>query len=125
LACADRLADLAARCTDSELRRRVADAWIDASAYRWHTYETVTKMTSGEKVGSASSLMKLFWSEMDLDLHRTALELLGERAYLEGDPAAASWTKGYQFALAGPIYAGTNEIQRNIVAERVLGLPRR
>ncbi|MDX6552202.1 MAG: hypothetical protein QOH74_690, partial [Gaiellales bacterium] len=34
------------------------------------------------------------------------------------------WLKGYQFALAGPIYAGTNEIQRNVIAQRVLGLPR-
>jgi alkylation response protein AidB-like acyl-CoA dehydrogenase len=37
---------------------------------------------------------------------------------------AGAWVKGYQFALAGPIYAGTNEIQRNVVAERILGLPR-
>ena len=44
----------------------------------------------------------------------------GEEAEFEGP-----WMKGYQFALAGPIYAGTNEIQRNIIAERLLGLPRK
>ncbi len=65
------------------------------------------------------SATKLFWSELDVALHETALDLLGPRA--ETDPA---WTDGYLFALAGPIYAGTNEIQRSILAERVLGLPR-
>ena len=55
--------------------------------------------------------------------------LLGEKALLvDGAPDAidaGAWIKGYQFALAGPIYAGTNEIQRNVIAERVLGLPRK
>jgi hypothetical protein len=53
---------------------------------------------------------------------------LGERAELDELASDAvdggAWMKGYQFALAGPIYAGTNEIQRNVIAERVLGLPR-
>jgi alkylation response protein AidB-like acyl-CoA dehydrogenase len=50
--------------------------------------------------------------------------MLGERATLETDPVVGPWLDGYEFALAGPIYAGTNEVQRNVVAERVLGLPR-
>ena len=50
--------------------------------------------------------------------------MLGERATLLDDAESERWLDGYQFALAGPIYAGTNEIQRNLVAERVLGLPR-
>ncbi len=57
---------------------------------------------------------------MDIRLHETGLRLLGEEAEFE-----SPWMKGYQFALAGPIYAGTNEIQRNIIAERLLGLPRK
>jgi alkylation response protein AidB-like acyl-CoA dehydrogenase len=72
---------------------------------------------------------KIFWSEMDVRMHEVALRILGERAELAAEASSAidhgSWMKGYQFALAGPIYAGTNEIQRNVVAERVLGLPRR
>jgi alkylation response protein AidB-like acyl-CoA dehydrogenase len=52
-------------------------------------------------------------------LHETALDLLGPSAEV-----ASSWTDGYLFSLSGPIYAGTNEIQRNIIAERMLGLPR-
>ncbi|HUF84298.1 MAG TPA: acyl-CoA dehydrogenase family protein, partial [Acidimicrobiia bacterium] len=82
------------------------------------TLWTVTRLTGGERPGPESSLTKLFWSELDVRLHETALALVGPE--LEGE-----WTKGYQFALAGPIYAGTNEIQRNVVAERVLGLPRK
>ena len=76
----------------------------------------------------AVSYTHLWWSELDVDLHEAALELLGTRAELiDESPGAVdrgAWMKGYQFALAGPIYAGTNEIQRNVVAERVLGLPR-
>jgi alkylation response protein AidB-like acyl-CoA dehydrogenase len=63
---------------------------------------------------------KVFWSELDLTMHSTALDLLGPHAELRGD----RWLEGYLFALAGPIYAGTNEIQRTVIAERVLGLPR-
>ena len=73
--------------------------------------------------GAESSMVKVFWSELDVRLHELALDLLGPHAeLLDGDDAA--WMKGYEFALAGPIYAGTNEIQRNVIAERVLGLPR-
>jgi alkylation response protein AidB-like acyl-CoA dehydrogenase len=84
-------------------------------------------MGRGENMGSEASLNKIFWSELDIRAHETALALLGPDAELTEDPAildADDWMKGYQFSLAGPIYAGTNEIQRNVVAERVLGLPR-
>ena len=70
-------------------------------------------------MGAAGSVNKVFWSELDIALHETALDLLGPEAELE-----SRWLDGYMFSLSGPIYAGTNEIQRNIVAERILGLPR-
>jgi alkylation response protein AidB-like acyl-CoA dehydrogenase len=106
---------------DPGLRDEVVQACIDADAYRWHTFQTVARLMEGGRTGPESSLVKLFWSELDVRMHETALRLLGPRAELASEP----WTKGYQFALSGPIYAGTNEIQRNVVAERVLGLPRR
>jgi alkylation response protein AidB-like acyl-CoA dehydrogenase len=132
MATATRLVDLYRRCkggADSTLRDRLARAWIDAEAYRWFTFQCATAMAEGKPLGPESSLSKLFWSEMDLAMHETALALLGDRAELTEDATDAidggAWMKGYQFALAGPIYAGTNEIQRNVVAERVLGLPRK
>ena len=75
-----------------------------------------------------ASLNKIFWSEMDIQMHETALALLQARAeLLPHAPAAGdvgNWLDGFLFSLAGPIYAGTNEIQRNVIAERLLGLPR-
>ncbi len=105
---------------DPGLRDRVVQGWMEAEAYRWQTLQTVTDEAEGRPAGAASSFVKLWWSELDVSLHETALDLLDPDAELE-----APWTKGWQFALSGPIYAGTNEIQRNIAAERVLGLPRK
>jgi alkylation response protein AidB-like acyl-CoA dehydrogenase len=119
LAAAGRLAELAHDCTDDALTDRVVDAWIGARAYELHTWATVTRLDDGGELGAESSIGKLFWSQLDVALHETALDLLGARGELVGD-----WMSGYLFSLAGPIYAGTNEIQRNVVAERLLGLPR-
>ena len=98
---------------------RVADAWIKAQAYRLHTFGTVTRLADGGEFGAESSVTKVFWSDLDVALHQTALDMRGPDGEL-----ADSWTDGLLFALGGPIYAGTNEIQRNIIAERLLGLPR-
>jgi alkylation response protein AidB-like acyl-CoA dehydrogenase len=111
------------------LADEVAGAYIDAEAYKLHTYWTATKVAEGHEVGPEASCNKIFWSETDLRIHATALSLLGPEAELfqedsEGAAAPGAWLDGYLFALAGPIYAGTNEIQRNVVAERLLGLPR-
>jgi alkylation response protein AidB-like acyl-CoA dehydrogenase len=110
------------------VRAQVTRNWMYAQAYRWYTYYTAARLMGGGKMGPEASLMKIFWSELDVDIHATALRLLGARGELMGDAPDAvdegEWLDGYNFALAGPIYAGTNEIQRNIIAERVLGLPR-
>ena len=104
---------------DPAFADRVADAWIKAQAYRLHTFGTATRLAEGGELGAESSVTKVFWSDLDVALHQTAVELRGPDAEL-ADP----WTEGLLFALGGPIYAGTNEIQRNIIAERILGLPR-
>jgi alkylation response protein AidB-like acyl-CoA dehydrogenase len=116
---ADRLAKDPERAVQSA--DAVAQAWMDAEAYRLSTYWTASRVVAGGTVGPEASANKIHWSETDLAIHRTALGLLGPEAELTAD---ASWLDGYLFALAGPIYAGTNEIQRNLVAERMLGLPR-
>ncbi|MCB9683183.1 MAG: acyl-CoA dehydrogenase family protein [Alphaproteobacteria bacterium] len=128
LATTTRLVDLYRRHPDPALRDRIADVWIQARAYQAYTYQTVTRMMAGGGIGADSSLNKLYWSELDLQTHTLALDLLGPQAELLADaPDAvdhAEWLLGFAFALAGPIYAGTNEVQRNIVAARVLDLPR-
>ena len=110
-------------------RDAVVRAWMDAETYRLYTFQIAARLMAGQPIGSGSSLNKIFWSEMDLRMHEAALSLLGARAELEPSSSEAvdrgAWMRGYQFALAGPIYAGTNEIQRNIIAQRVLGLPRK
>lgn len=121
LASADRLLSLwRERGGPESFRDRVADAVIGARAYQLFTYAGASRFLDGESVGPESSLNKVFWSEYDIALHETALELLGE----EGELTGTDWSEGHVFSLAGPIYAGTNEIQRDIIAERLLGLPK-
>ena len=107
------------RGSDPAYADQVADAWIKAQAYRLHTFGTVTRLAEGGELGAESSVTKVFWSDLDVALHQTGCELRAADGELAGP-----WTDGLLFALGGPIYAGTNEIQRNIVAERLLGLPR-
>ena len=104
---------------DPSLRERVARGWMEAEAYRLFTLQAVTGLIGGAKPGAESSINKIWWSEMDVRLHETALALQGDESEVDD-----SWMRGFEFSLSGPIYAGTNEIQRNIAAERLLGLPR-
>lgn len=110
LATVDRLLELyksSGRTDDSALRNQVADAWIGARAYQLNTFGTVTRLADGGQLGAESSINKVFWSEWDIATHETALELQGPEAEL-----ADNWMDGYLFSLSGPIYAGTNEIQK-------------
>ncbi|MFD9905548.1 acyl-CoA dehydrogenase family protein [Streptomyces sp. NPDC059063] len=118
---------------DTALRDRVADAVIGARAYQLFTWAGVSRLAEGTtedgrtggSAGAESSLNKVFWSEYDIAVHETALDLLGADGELASDGTEdTGWTDGYVFSLAGPIYAGTNEIQRDIIAERLLGLPK-
>ncbi|MET9691097.1 acyl-CoA dehydrogenase family protein [Streptomyces sp. NPDC006514] len=123
LAAADRLVGLwraHGDPSDTALRDRVADAVVGARAYELFTWANASRFAAGGTIGAESSLNKVFWSQYDIALHETALDLLGADAEL----AEGEWAEPWVFSLAGPIYAGTNEIQRDIIAERLLGLPK-
>jgi alkylation response protein AidB-like acyl-CoA dehydrogenase len=120
LAAADRLVGLwRSQGAPESTRDRVADAWIGARAYQLYTFGTVSRLADGGELGPESSVNKLFWSHLDVELHETALDVLGPAAETDSD-----WVDGYLFSLAGPIYGGTDQIQRNTIAERLLKLPR-
>ena len=118
LATAERLARAAPTSGgDDVLRRRARDA-LDAGRGlpAADAGRPSPSWPPAAKAGAEASLTKLWWRELDIELHEIALDLLGPDAELEGP-----WSKGWQFSLSGPIYAGTNEIQRNIAAERAPG----
>jgi len=112
---------------DPALEAEVVRAHMNADAYALNIYQTASRLMAGAKIGPEASTNKIFWSELDIHLMQTALAILGPEAELTReapDAPAVDWIDDYIFALAGPIYAGSNEIQRNIIAERMLGLPR-
>ncbi len=113
---------------DPSIRDAVIEAWTGTEAYALSAYHTVGRLAKGARIGAEASTNKIYWSELDLKMHETAMRILGPFAELTGDAPeaveAARWLDGFLFAQAGPIYAGTNEIQRNIIAERMLGLPK-
>jgi len=113
---------------DPAVKEAVLKAYMDAESYCLATYQTACRLTQGGKIGAESSTNKIFWSELDQNMHATAMSILGARAeLLPHAPDAAgvgNWLDGWLFSQSGPIYAGTNEIQRNIIAERMLGMPR-
>lgn len=119
-------ANQAAADRDPAIRDAVLRGWMGAQAYRLASFHTAGRLLQGATIGAESSTNKIFWSELDLEMHETAMRILGARAELLGTDAhaEAEWLDGFLFAQAGPIYAGTNEIQRNIIAERLLGLPK-
>ncbi|CAD7342033.1 acyl-CoA dehydrogenase [Sphingomonadales bacterium 56] len=112
---------------DPNLEADVVRAHMNADAYALNIYQTASRLMAGAKIGPEASTNKIFWSELDIHLTQTALNILGPQAELTHEAPDANpvdWIDDYIFALAGPIYAGSNEIQRNIIAERMLGLPR-
>lgn len=110
------------------LRQRLAQAYIELELFRLHNWYTLTLLQRGEPLGERSSIVKVFWSELSQRLHDTAMDVLGPYAQLiSGEklaPAAGRWARSYLYYRAATIFAGTSEIQRNILAARSLLLPR-
>ena len=106
---------------DPVVRDRIGALYARVEGYRGHALSTISRLAAGESLGSEASVTKLLWSELERDLYETARDLLGPEAETRID---AEWQNRYWYARAATIYAGTSEVQRNIIAERVLALPR-
>ena len=118
----------APRRGDRVLRQRLAQHAIEVEITRLNNWRTLTRLQRREPLGPESSFVKLFWSEMSQRMHDTLMELLGPRGlcWQPGPHAVAGGrlARSYLYYRAASLFAGTSEIQRNILAERVLGLPR-
>ena len=104
-------------------RQRIAQAYLELEIFKLNSNRALSRITQNAVPGPEGSILKLFWSEMNQRLVRTAMEVLGDRAQLE-DFDQGRWIYRYLRARGNTIEAGTSEIQRNIIAQRVLGLAR-
>ncbi|CAN5379041.1 acyl-CoA dehydrogenase family protein [soil metagenome] len=112
---------------DPRVRDKVAALHVRNQVFRHNGNRTLTSITNGNPIGPEASLNKLFWSTMERDIFETGMEVMGPYAELaQGgmDVDVPAWHKQYWYSRAACIYAGTSQIQKNIIAERVLGLPK-
>jgi alkylation response protein AidB-like acyl-CoA dehydrogenase len=114
------------KVTDPILRDRIAREWVELQALKYTNYRSLTTLTKTGIPGPEGSASKLVWSENNQRLTKLALEILGSHAQLTdgGGYADGYWQYQQLRSRGNTIEAGTSEILRNIVAERVLGLPR-
>jgi alkylation response protein AidB-like acyl-CoA dehydrogenase len=118
-----KLLDLArGRELDDRLRDRIAETWIELQALKWTNYRALTRLMETGAPGPEASVPKLHWSEANQRLGKLALELLGPEAQVMERDGYWQWLQ--LRSRGNTIEAGTSEILRNIVAERVLGLPK-
>ncbi len=137
----DKLATLAKETgatSDPVLRDRLAQMYIEVEIMRYAGMGTLTRFLAGHQPGPAESAFKLYWSEYHKRVTELALDVLGPAAMTSGSTAKSSfhadlagspnspgsWIGAFYNARAGTIYAGTSQVQRNILGEMVLGLPK-
>jgi alkylation response protein AidB-like acyl-CoA dehydrogenase len=115
------LVRLSGRGGERMLRQAVAQHYIESRALQLNGYRAVTKVMKTGIPGPEGSIMKLLYSELNQRMQETAIDLLGPAGVVEN---GGRWQHGFLRSRANTIEAGTSEILRNILAERVLGLPR-
>jgi alkylation response protein AidB-like acyl-CoA dehydrogenase len=114
---------------DPVIRQKIGQAVVELEALRLHSLHILTKVERGEELGAESSMTKLQWSETHQDMGELYLDVLGPHGWeVRGvDPSFAELFALQEQALwsrSETIWGGSSQVQRNIVAERVLGLPR-
>jgi alkylation response protein AidB-like acyl-CoA dehydrogenase len=113
---------------DQQVRQRLARLYTDVKTFKLNTMAQMSAIGQGHLPGPEGSLLKLHWSELNQRLVELAFELEGPFSALAPDsvdaPSEGRWQYEYLRARGNTIEAGTSEVQRNIIADRVLGLPR-
>jgi alkylation response protein AidB-like acyl-CoA dehydrogenase len=112
---------------DPIVRQRLAQAWIDLEIFRLHNARTLAGLERRADLGTESSLVKLWWAGASQRLYETAATVLGAAMLVERgdhDEPSPPWAHELLASRANSIMGGTSEIQRNIIGERLLGLPR-
>ena len=110
--------------SDPIVRQRLADAYIGLELIRLNGLRTVTQLIQGGNPGPEASVGKLHWSTWRQRLGVLEMDLLGPDSVIVADGELNDYQHSFVFSRAQTIYAGSSEIQRNIIGERVLGLPR-
>ena len=112
--------------SDAHFRQRLGEIYSELAIYRYHNLKLVSRVMEGQRIGDDASVSKLFWSEMHQKLAALGFDALGARAIAAGTSATGEGR--FQDLILHcrfeTISSGTSQVQRNIIAERMLGLPR-
>ena len=113
---------------EPRIAQDLAQAFTEVRLFQLQNWRALSKHAHGRRPGAETATAKLYWSEMSQRLHATAMRVLGDEAPLwrgaGGNPAGGRWQRSWLYYRAASIIAGTSEIQRNVIGERTLGLPR-
>ena len=114
--------------TEPRTEQALAQAFVELRLFQLQNWRSLSRLQHGRELGAEAATAKLYWSEMSQRLHHTAMDILGDESPLwrgaADNPADGRWQRSWLYYRAASIFAGTNEIQRNIIGERTLGLPR-
>jgi alkylation response protein AidB-like acyl-CoA dehydrogenase len=114
-----RLAEASGRLADPEVSDALAQAYVELSVLRLHNWRTMTRLGRGVEPGAESSVVKLAWTDMSQHMADAALLAVGP-----GSPLTGPWQRQWLWIKAAGIAGGTSEVQRTIIGERILALPR-
>jgi alkylation response protein AidB-like acyl-CoA dehydrogenase len=113
---------------DPRIQQQLMEAYVEVRLFQLHNWRSISRLAKGLEPGPEGSSLKLYWSEMSKRLHEVVMTVLGPSSPLwfgaDDNPGDGIWQRSWLYYQASSIWAGTNEIQRTIVGERVLGLPR-
>jgi alkylation response protein AidB-like acyl-CoA dehydrogenase len=113
---------------DVDVADALAQSFVELRVLRLHNWRTLSRLTKGMEPGAESSITKLAWSDMTQALSARALDVVGAAAPLwwgaDDNPGGGFWQRQWLWSKAASIAGGTSEVQRTIIGDRMLGLPR-